>query len=75
LETILSFFSNTDTLKAWKFKKRIRTEIGSMNARFRYMLSLSIKNISLAISQNEMANFFPAGSSWPGINEIIENEA
>jgi hypothetical protein len=39
------------------------------------MLSLSIKNISLAISQNEMANFFPAGSSWPEINEIIENEA
>lgn len=27
-----------------------------MNARFRYMLSLSIKNSSLAISPNEMVN-------------------
>jgi hypothetical protein len=75
LETILSFFSNTDTLKAWKFKKRIRMGTGNMNARFRYMLSLSIRDISLAISQNEMANIFPAGSSWSEINEIIENEA
>ena len=48
---------------------------GSMNARFHSMLSLSIKNSSLAISQNEMANFSPPGSRWSEINQIIENEA
>ena|GEM_PF-2473154 len=39
-------------------------EIGSMNARFHSMLSLSIRDISLAISQNEMANFFEPKSSF-----------